>query len=440
MVRAYFEAYGCTLNQGEARNMRDILRQRDWEIVEKPEESDAIILATCTVIDFTERKMLKRIDAFQRRGYPLVVTGCLPAVQREKVLEIAPNAEILPISEIDGIEEAVLRAIERTGYRREERGGKRLACQKLSLSKPKEAVLKPTTGLDAIIPISQGCLGECTYCITRLARGRLKSYSVERILDDVRISLKEGAKEIRLTAQDSAAYADEKGRKLPELLARITGEIGGDYRIRVGMMNPNSTLSILDPLIEAYRDEKVYKFLHLPLQSGNDRVLEEMRRGYRASDFIEIVQRFRKAFPSLMLSTDVIVGFPGEGEAEFMETVHFVEKMRPDIINVTRFSPRPGTPATRMKKRVPGWKMKVWSRKLSSLRFIVSKEINTQFVGKRLSVMVTENGKNGTVIGRTDEYRPLVLKEKVELGERVRAEVIDVSSVYLIGAVGQNYT
>lgn len=425
MAKAYIEAYGCTLNQGEARNMRDTLRERGYQIAERPEGSDVVIIATCTVIEYTERKMLKRIETFYEKGYPLVVTGCLPAIQKEKVLAVAQDAELLPIQGIGEIEGAVKRAMKSRG--------RKSADWKIAAPKPMSAVLGATTGIDAIVPISQGCLGECTYCITRLARGKLRSRRAESILEDVKRALKEGAKELRLTAQDTAAYCDGNGRKLPDLLRILTENVEGDCRIRVGMMNPNSAHPILDSLIEAYADEKMYRFLHLPLQSGNDRLLKEMRRGYDVSEFLEIVERFRRGYPRMMLSTDIIVGFPGETEEEFRETMRLVEKVGPDIINVTRFSPRPGTPAARMRVKVPGWRAKIWSRELSRLRFDISRNLNARFLGDDVSVLATEHGKNGTVIGRTDEYRPVVLSESMELGERAMVSITDVSPVYLVG-------
>ena len=173
----------------------------------------------------------------------------------------------------------------------------------------------------------------------------------------------------------------------------------------------------------AYGSDKVFKFLHLPVQSGDDAILESMRRQYTVSQFEEIVCRFRRAFPEITLSTDVIVGFPGESEEQFEATMELIRRVRPDIVNVTRFSPRDGTPAATMPGQIVGWKVKERSRRLTRLRFQIARETNERFIGREASVLVTEPGKPGTVLARTPEYRQVVLREPAAIGEFLRVKI-----------------
>ncbi|MBO8180605.1 MAG: tRNA (N(6)-L-threonylcarbamoyladenosine(37)-C(2))-methylthiotransferase, partial [Archaeoglobus sp.] len=283
----------------------------------------------------------------------------------------------------------------------------------------------------AIVSISEGCLGSCSFCATRFARGRLKSFSMEKIVDEVKSAVKSGFREIQLTSQDTGAYGLDRGKAmLPELLRKIS-EIEGDFRVRVGMMNPQYAVKILDDLIEAYSSEKIYKFLHIPVQSGDNRVLEDMRRNHTVEDYIEVVEAFRKSFDDVLISTDIIVGFPTETEEAFWGSYELIKETRPDIVNITRFSPRKGTPAARLKD-MPGWIKKERSRKLTELMRKVGLENNRRFMGKEVRVLITKEGKNGKNLARMDSYRAVVTEG--EIGEFVKVKIKDCRFNYLLGS------
>lgn len=290
---------------------------------------------------------------------------------------------------------------------------------------------------DAIVPIAQGCAGRCTYCITRVARGRVSSYPIEAIVDQVRRHVERGVREIKLTGQDTAAYGRDSGTNLADLL-RAIDEIPGGFRVRVGMADPLTVYPIVDELVDAYASEKIFTFLHLPVQSGSGEILEAMKREYTVAQFEEIVGVFRRAYPDLTLSTDVIVGFPGETDEQFESTIRLMERTRPEIVNVTRFSARTGTPAASMPNRIVGWRVKERSRRLAHLRFQISKEIHERFVGREQDVLVTEQGKPGTLLARTPEYRQVVLRESVSLGAFVRIRLNTARATDLLGHVVPN--
>ena len=286
-----------------------------------------------------------------------------------------------------------------------------------------------------VVPISQGCLGTCTYCITRQARGSLASYPPDDILHLVRTALASGYTEIRLTSQDTAIYGLDKGTSLPVLLGTMAtpGKGYGDFRIRVGMMNPRGTLPILDDLIRSFTSPRIYSFLHMPVQSGDDAILSSMGRGYTVEDVKTILGAFRDAIPDLTFSTDIITGFPGETDDSFRVTMDLVEELRPDIVNITRYSERPGTRAATLGGQVHGRTSKERSRRLTELRFRISAEIHAGFLGKQLHVLATERGRGGTTLCRDDRYRSVAIREQLPLGRWYSVEIVDSTDVYLLG-------
>ncbi len=407
------------MNQGEARIMQDTLKKSGHSIVDDLDHSDALVLVTCTVIETTELKMMRRLKTFSKTGKPVVVAGCMATVQKDDILTSNPNAILLAPQALDDI-------------------GK--IAEKLSEKEPriKKEIIETGTSIkkttDAIIPISSGCLGSCSYCITRIARGELRSCPPEFLIESMRKALGEGYKEIRLTSQDSAAYGADINHNLPSLLRKIE-TLDGEFRVRVGMMNPENVLPILRDVIEAYKDKRVYKFLHLPVQSGSERILKKMGRKYTIDEFFQVVKEFREAFPDITISTDIIVGFPGESEEDFLDSVELVKNLRPNIVNITRFSPRPKTEAMKMEDKIPSRIAKERSRELTKIHEDISREINKGFEDRKERILITEPGKNNTMMGRTDTYKPVVVEDEVQVGDFVDVEITEARDIYLKGRI-----
>ncbi len=416
-MKFYFESYGCTMNQGEARIMQDTLKEKGHSIAGDIADSDILVLVTCTVIETTELRMKRRLDVFSKTRKPVIVAGCMASVQREQILSLNPNANILIPQALNDISKIADR-LQKEGVKSE------------GIVSESEPEPKKTT--DAIIPISSGCLGSCTYCITRIARGELKSCPPEMLMKGVGKALEEGYKEIRLTSQDNAAYGADINSNLPYLLKKIE-ELSGEFRVRVGMMNPENVMPILEDIIDAYGDKRIYKFLHIPVQSGSESIMKKMGRKYTIHEFFKVVTRFREAFSDITISTDVIVGFPGESDADFMKTKELIQNLRPDILNITRFSPRPKTEARDMENKVPSRIAKDRSRELTKIHANISRDINEGFVGRKERILITEHGKNNTMVGRTDAYKPVVLEDAVELSKFVYVEITGASEIYLKG-------
>ncbi|MEM2782971.1 MAG: tRNA (N(6)-L-threonylcarbamoyladenosine(37)-C(2))-methylthiotransferase, partial [Candidatus Hadarchaeales archaeon] len=305
-MRVYLETYGCTANRGDGEILAGLLKEAGHEVVEGWEGAEVLLLNTCVVKGETKKRMLRRMEEFAKTGKPVVVAGCLPLVDLPSVMERHP-ASVISCRSLLCVVEAVERAA------RGEKGV--LLLDEKPPEKPDLPKLR-SSPVSAIVQIGEGCLSSCTFCSVRLARGRLRSFPPEKLVEEVREAVGKGYREILLTSQDNAAYGRERGWDLPSLLGEIV-RVEGKFKVRVGMMNPENVKTILPKLVEVYRNEKVYRFLHLPLQSGDNRVLRMMGRRYTVEEFLEEVKAFREEFPDLCLVTDVIAGFPTETEEEF---------------------------------------------------------------------------------------------------------------------------
>jgi len=408
-AKVHIETFGCTANVGDTLRMRAILKTAGHTIVEAC-EADIVIVNTCTVTKRTELNVLKRMKELKKQGKEVVVAGCMAAAQPELVKSIL-GEEVTMVTPLDI----------RDSEEQEFECGFELDFD----------------GVIAVIPIAMGCVGRCTYCIVKQARGDLRSYAPDKLCKAVKSAVERGAKEIRITAQDCSAYGwDGCGKnypKLPELLELLTA-VEGDFRIRVGMMNPFTVIRILDELLDAFESEKIFNFFHVPVQSGSDKVLGDMRRNYKAADFDEIVKTIRKRFKYSTICTDFIVGFPSETEEDFCSSLNLLKTVKPEKVNITRFSPRPATEASKQKDLVEREK-KRRSRIFSDAYHRLAFAKNTELVGKELPVLVTEMGKKGGVIGRDVSYRTIVIKRDLPLGATCEVRVKEAKSTYLVGEV-----
>ena len=421
LSRVFVEVFGCSSNLADSEIVSGILLEAGHELVEKPEDADALIVLTCTVKTPTERRVVKRLRQLQSLGTPLVVAGCMPEAQPELVASIAPEASMLGPDSVLNVEEAVEAAL--AGDRIKVLGGE--APDRTCLPR---ARANPVVH---IAPISSGCLGECSYCIVRRARGRLQSFPMEGIVEDALQALEDGCREIWVTAEDTAAYR-WRGSRLPDLLGALSS-LEGEFFIRVGMMTPNQALPILNDLIDAFSSERVFKFLHVPVQSGSDEVLRRMKRRYTVEEFVGLVERFREAFPRLTLSTDIICGFPGETEGQFEESLRLIERIEPEVLNISRFGPRPGTEAAGMEGQIHGRITKARSRRLTELWKQASLERSRRWEGWRGRILIDEAGRNGGVVGRNFSYKPVALGEDLTPGQFVEVEVTEARGGYLLG-------
>ena len=409
-MKYYVESYGCTMNFGEGRVLSEYMASMGHFEVCSAEEADIIILNTCTVVETTEKHMLSRISELKKQGKDLIVTGCMAKAQPRRIEIRLPDSPIIPPEDYNQFTDRIM---ERYGI----------------VGNPQP--IKST--VDAILPIAQGCLGNCSYCITKFARGDLRSYSHDELVERFKRFVEQGSKEILITAQDTASYGRDTDTDLPALLKDMLST-KGDFRVRLGMMNPNALERISDALMDIMEsDERLYRFVHIPVQSASDGVLRNMRRQYRYEDFKNLVLHLRSRIPEISIATDVICGFPGETDDDHMRTIEMMRDLRMDTVNITRFSARPGTDAASMTP-VHGRISKDRSAELTNVKNETEGDVNKALLGRRFVVLATEHGKDGTIT-RTGNYRPIAIKDDIELGTFLEVEVVDSRPTYLLGKI-----
>jgi len=424
----YVENYGCASNKHDLEIMLALLSNARYLRHEEASSSDIILINTCAVKKPTEDRILTRLSFLSRLNKPIVISGCLPKIDLEAIENAAPNyaAAIDPFS-ISQIVEAT-QAAERS--ERQKRYFSDRPSIKLEL---------PHSRLNRfieIVEVAEGCAGVCSYCCVRFARGKLYSYPQDMILNRIRDAIQNGVTEIWLTGQDIGAYGKDIGAKLADLVRRVI-EIPGEFRVRLGMMNPNWVREMLEEILDLYRSPKIYKFAHLPVQSGSDAVLETMLRPYRVRDFVEIVETLRANIPKITIATDMIVGFPTERDEDFALSSELVKKTRPDIVNISKYAPRARTVASRMKE-LPVSVVSERSKLLSSICAQISLEGNLRMIGFEECVYVTARNSKGKSIGRTSNYKIVVLQGPSLLGKRVLAKIIKAYPRFLEGTVQES--
>lgn len=398
-MKIYFESYGCTLNKSETGLYVNRLLQDGGVLVKSPDEADISVIGTCVVIRHTENRMMNRIQELSSKSRVRVM-GCLPPVSAGTLDN--ENIETLKPLEVRSFYSGALDDVE---------------------------IVEPSI-FDGI-PINQGCTGSCNFCISRVARGKLLSRRPEKIIDQVKMQLSRGIGEVRISSLDTAAYGKDIGVRLPSLVEGICS-LNGKFRLRIGMMEPKNTMEILPELLDSYSSERVFKFLHIPVQSGDNRILDSMNREYESETYFEIVDQFKRRYPDSTLSTDIISGYPGDDEESFENTLRLIERTEPEIINITRFSPRPftrdfekKTPESNLVKRWTAEYTKL-HRKLTNARF-------DGLVGRFENVFTTERVKEGTTLARDSAYRPVVLSGDLPLFSTFDTEIVEHSDNYLVG-------
>jgi threonylcarbamoyladenosine tRNA methylthiotransferase CDKAL1 len=428
--QVFIKNFGCSSNTADGEVLAGCLAKAGFQIVQSELEADLIIYNTCAVKGPTENRI---IDALKHapKNKKIIIAGCLPKISFERLCSeayfdgaVGPavGAEIVDVVKRVLAGETVIDL--------------ESAKEKPLLSLPRQK----SNPVVSIVPVNFGCLGSCTYCCVIFARGHLRSYSIREVVERVRSDYAAGAKEFWITSQDTAAYGRDLGADLAELLTAI-GCLPGDFRVRIGMMTPNLITEMQTRLITAFDNPKIFKFLHLPVQSGDDSVLQYMRRFYTAAEFKEIVKTFRTEFPQLTLATDVIVGFPGETEEAFENTLRLLEEVKPDVTNVSKFFARPKTIAARMKEGLVGKEeTKRRSTVAAELAKRLSAERNQRWVGWSGEVLVDEKGKvEGSWVGRNFAYKPIVVKSTDNLlGKTLQVKVVDALGTYLKGEITED--
>lgn len=419
-MKVYIESYGCTFNKADGQIIAGNLQENDIDIVDSMDEADVIIVNTCYVKLPTENKVVYRIQKLQEK-FPdkkIIIGGCMVEIDPEKLDKVGPNCSWIGPHQLNKASDIVTgtycgEVIRETGFSKE----------------PKVGVPKLVDdSLIHIIQICEGCLGACTFCCTRFARGPLNSYPIKDIKAEAKKAIENGACEIQLTAQDTASFGRDSGEKLSDLIKEVAN-LDGDFRVRVGMMHPKNILNDVDEIIDAMKHPKVYDFIHLPVQSGSDKVLSDMRRGHTISQYVDIVSKFKSEILGLALAVDIIVGYPTENDDDFNLTVNLLEKIKPSLIHLSKYQHRKGAISSSLSE-IPRETMKKRSKFLSEIKSKITEEENRELVGTRQKVLVVEKGSKGGFIAKTDSYIPVIVDDVV-LGTFVDVIITEATATYL---------
>lgn len=420
MAKIWVEAYGCSASFADSEMISGLIVNGGHTLAQNSADADLNLIVTCSVKDATANKMIHRIKKLKTK--PLVVAGCLPKAEKESVEKFSENASLLGPNSLGKTLQVISTTL---------KGNKVIELEDSDLSKvglPKVR-LNPTVG---IVEIASGCMSECTFCQTKISKGDLTSYRVGDIVRQVSHEINDGCKEIWLTSTDNGCYGLDIGEDLPTLVDAVS-DIPKDFMIRVGMMNPMYMPRIRDRLLKSFESPKVFKFLHVPVQSGSNKVLAEMKRGHTADTFRDICNKFRKKFDDFTISTDIIVGFPTETDEDFGQTIELLKETKPDIVNLSRHSARPGTESALLE---PINMKIVKQRSKQVFDFInkISSENNKRWIGWKGKVLFDEKTDDG-IKGRNFAYKSIVVKDKVEIGRLSNVEIFDVTNHSLLGQI-----
>lgn len=417
----YIETYGCALNKADSALMKSLISRAGHEVIDDLNSADVVIINTCTVRKDSEEKVLRRIKQLSSvlGNRKLIIAGCMVATQPYTVKQVAPTASLISPQNIDKIVD-VIESSSVVNLIVGIRNTSLLTCY--------------VDGVIATIPIAEGCLGDCSFCIVKLARKRLRSYKPHLVINAVREAVVSGAKEVELTAQDTASYGIDLGEvDLPKLVRLVINSVDGDYMIRIGMANPDTLAPIIDEFIEVLKDPHVFKYVHIPLQSGDDRVLKIMKRRYTVDDFISLVREIKRKIPGVSIATDIIVGHPGEDDEAFENTVRVINELQIDKVHVAQYTPRPRTEAASM-PQVSEVLKKMRSTILVKTIEELGMKINKEYIGSIVKTLITSKGfRDGTVVGRAFNYKPVIVRESLSLGALVNVVIKDATFFDLRG-------
>jgi threonylcarbamoyladenosine tRNA methylthiotransferase CDKAL1 len=425
-MRVFIKSYGCSANIADTEVLKGCLAQAGYQLTDSALTANVVIYNTCAVKGPTENRIIQALKRIPQEK-KVIITGCLPLINFERLRrEVRFNAAVGPATgqKIADVVEHVIK------------GEKVIDLDTALTSIPGLTLPKlQSNPVISILPVSYGCIGSCAYCCVVFARGHIRSYPINEVTEKIRNDLAAGVKEFWITSQDTACYGRDIGTNLAVLLKAL-GELKGDFHIRVGMMTPNLVTDILDDLIAAFKNNKIFKFLHMPVQSGDDTVLTRMRRFYTGQDFRENVNAFRMAFPKVTLATDIICGLPGETREAFENTLKLINEVKPEIVNVSKFFTRPHTAAATMREAfVEPVEIKRRSTKAAKLVKQIALERNQRWINWSGKILIDEKGKvPGSWIGRNFAYKPITVKSSANLlGKTLQVKVIEAFSTHLAG-------
>ncbi|MDJ0978843.1 MAG: tRNA (N6-isopentenyl adenosine(37)-C2)-methylthiotransferase MiaB [Erythrobacter sp.] len=426
------KSFGCQMNVYDGERMGELLAEKGIAPAPEGEEADLVVLNTCHIREKAAEKVYSDIGRLKKEDgtKPIIaVAGCVAQAEGEEIMERAPSVSMVVGPQAyhrlpDMLDKAV-------------KGQRATDTDMPAIAKfdslPKRKKRSPT----AFLTVQEGCDKFCTYCVVPYTRGAEISRPYSDLIDEAYRLVDAGAREITLLGQNVNAWSgeDANGRRagLGELIHAIA-RIDGLERIRYTTSHPND---MDDALIEAHgSSDKLMPYLHLPVQSGNDRVLKAMNRAHTAESYLRLLERFRTVRPDIALSGDFIVGFPGETEAEFEDTLSLIDEVRYSQAFSFKYSPRPGTPAATMDNQIAP---EVMSERLHRLQARLNRDqiaFNEASVGKTCQVLVERKGKHpGQWLGKSPWLQSVWFEGEAQIGDLIEVELVEAGPNSLKGAL-----
>lgn len=409
----YISTYGCQMNVNDTERMYSLLEMANFTPVDKIEEASLIIVNSCSIREKPVHKVYSEVGTFKKLkeknpSLKIGVGGCVGQQEKENLIKNQPLIDfVFGTDTIDSLPSLVAQAFEREKPR--------LVSAKFEHRTPYHVeTLVRNPGVSTFVNITKGCDNFCTFCVVPYTRGREKSRPLQHVLTDVRHLTKRGVKEVTLLGQNVNSYESECGADFADLLARVAKETDIE-RIRYTTSHPKDFNQKLVDVMATHSD-KICEYIHLPFQSGNTRILERMNRGYSREQYLEKIAMIKAAIPHVSLSTDIIVGFPGETESEFMDTVTMVQEVGFETIFAFMYSPRPFTKAAKFEDQVAE---DVKNRRLNHLFEVHDKmafELIKKYEGQTLKVLVEGMDRDGIKVqGRSTANKLVHFQGGVDL-------------------------
>jgi threonylcarbamoyladenosine tRNA methylthiotransferase CDKAL1 len=433
--KVFIRTYGCSFNQLDSQIMGGKLIKDNFILTDDENEADLVVINSCSVKNLSEAKFFNDVKRLKNSGKKLILSGCITQAEESYLSTSLKGISVIGTNDLDKISFVAKNTLENNPIQIVSKLQRKPENEKIRLEKESMRLSNNKTNknpLVEIVPINEGCLNTCSFCKTKQARGHLFSYSINSIVENIKNAVDNGAKEIYLTSQDTGCYGFDIGVTLCDLLNEIL-KIKGEFRIRIGMGNPNHFKKIIDEVLEIMKnDNRIYKFLHIPIQAGSNRILTEMRRLYELKDYRTIITKAKLAIPDITIANDIIVAYPTETEEEFEMTLNNI--IGTNVLNFSRFWLRPNTPAQRMyskKDFIEGSTSKKRAKILKEKFESQAIEYNKKWIGWSGQVLVTEEGKAGTntFVCRNDYYKPIIIKKVkgVNIGDTINVQIKNVT-------------
>lgn len=422
----YIDTYGCSANQNNSEIIAGIITQSGYKITNNPNIADIHIINSCVVKKKTENKIKRKIQDLAKAKKQTIVTGCMPDSDSLSISKLNPKALQLSTHDIKSITTILKNN------------------QSLQIIQPnriinhEEKVFLPKIPFNKLISITQileGCLSSCSFCKTKLAKGNVFSYTQNNILKSIESDLQNGAKEVWLTSQGNECYGTDRGKQeLPELINKIIN-LKHKFKLRIGMMNPKDFISISEELIDLYKNNKIYKFLHLPVQSGSNKILKDMRRAYTIEQATNIIKKFRENFPNITIATDLITGYPTETEDDHKLTLKSLEEIKPDVLNLSKFSKHKNTPAENLEE-IKINIVNQRNKEIMNLHRQTAFENKKKFLNKNTKVFVNKKLGDNLYESRDENYNIVIISSnKNILGKTLEAKTKNIGVHHMIGEI-----